>query len=665
MPDAPDANPFLEFIQQSGRTLERPPVPETLEGWKTRKAQIRKALSDSWSGLADPTPAPEVEKVGEFQRDGYRVEKLLLHTLRGVQMTANAYVPDAPGPLPAVLCVHGHWRLAKQEPVVQSRCIGLAKLGFFVLMVDALGAGERGIGKALGEYHGEMVAGTLWPTGLALSGLQVRENMLGVSYMAQRKEVDEKRMGVTGCSGGGNQTMYVGAVDERLKAVVPVCSVGTYQAYLGAACCQCEVTPAAMLSMRESDVLSLVAPRALMLVNATRDAFQFSVGEGKKSLDRARDVFALYGKPANARQAIFESGHDYNQAMRESMYGWMTLHLKGEGDGAPIDEPAFEVEPPETLRCFPGMSRPDDFVTLPKFAAAEAKRLIAQRPIPDHTESWETIEMDMRPALLERLGARPKPVALDAKIKTTDERQEISFTSERGITIGATKRSPSGPPKGQVVLLDLDKGLAAGDSQWTTEFLQRGWDVVAIELRATGTSAYARDKIGNAPDHNTAEWAMWIGRPLAGQWAWDIKRLLDLLEKENKGKRQETVVLGLDSAAPVALMTAGLTGKIDRLGIHNGLVSYVSDVPYKGQRLGVMVPGIVRDVGDIPHLAALVSPRRLVISGGKTGSGAEVPDSELKGKFRWTTQAYALDKAADELKIHASSIEATVDALVS
>ena len=109
-----------------------------------------------------------------LKRDGYTVEKLTIQTRPGVRMTANLYVPDAAKkkPAPAILMVHGHWRGAKQDPVVQSRCIGAAKLGFVVLCVDAFGAGERGIGTALGEYHGEMTAATLLPLGLPLSGLQ-------------------------------------------------------------------------------------------------------------------------------------------------------------------------------------------------------------------------------------------------------------------------------------------------------------------------------------------------------------------------------------------------------------------------------------------------------------------------------------------------------------
>ncbi|MCA9069637.1 MAG: hypothetical protein KDA84_11970 [Planctomycetaceae bacterium] len=170
----PASEQFLAFVKtqaQEMRAKDHPPAK--LESWKAERQQLRQRLIRSWGGFPkEPCPLkPTI--VGELKREGYRVEKLLLQTRPGIVMTANLYLPDGSGRKPAVLCVHGHFGLAKSEPIVQSRCIGLAKLGFVVLMVDAFGAGERGIEKALGEYHGEMVAATLWPTGLALAGLQV------------------------------------------------------------------------------------------------------------------------------------------------------------------------------------------------------------------------------------------------------------------------------------------------------------------------------------------------------------------------------------------------------------------------------------------------------------------------------------------------------------
>src|SRR5688572_28617019 len=173
--------------------------------------------------------------------------------------------------------------------------------------------------------------------------MQVYDNRRAVDYLLSRKEVNGK-LGITGASGGGNQSMYAGALDERFAAVVPVCSVGNYQAYLQAACCVCEVLPGALTFTEEGDVLGLVAPRALMVINATKDSFQFSVDEAKKSLARAAEIYALYKAGEKVKHVHIEAGHGCNKQMREAMYGWMARWLKIEGKGEPIEEPKFTAE---------------------------------------------------------------------------------------------------------------------------------------------------------------------------------------------------------------------------------------------------------------------------------------------------------------------------------
>lgn len=652
---------FLYYIQQQGLTLDRmKQPPKTLKRWEQYKQEIREQLLKSWGGFpSEPCPL-EPRKLAELKRDGYRVEKIVFQTRPGILMTANAYVPDGTGKHPAVLCVHGHWRPGKVEPTIQSRCIGLAKLGFFVLAVDAMGAGERGINKPLGEYHGEMVAATLWPTGLALSGLQVYENMRAVDYLQSRPEVDGTKLGITGASGGGNQTMYAGAFDERFNCVVPTCSVGTYQSYLGAACCMCEVVPGAMTYTEEWGILALVAPRGLMLTNATRDAFQFSPGEAAKSLANASKIFDLYGKPQNAKHTIIESGHDYNQPMREAMYGWMTLHLKGEGKGDPIPEPELKTEEHETLRCFPGDSRPDSFITLPQFAANTARKILKTRTPPVHREHWEAEEMTMRFSLENGvLGKPPKSTPLTIKQTDSNDGQSrtFSFQPEPGITITAHQQFGTGKPRQLAILLDLNGRKQAAESEVAKELLRTGRDLITLDLRATGSTAYPRDKIQRAPDHNTAEWSMWTGRPLLGQWAWDVKRLLDALEQIKVGKPKAdklprgTTLIGIGPAGVVALCAAALDHRIQQVATVSSLASYVSDVPYENQRLGIMAPGILRDTGDISHLASLIAPRRLVIAGGVHGNGKPLNTAELKSNYAYAHSVYALEKSEKRLTL--------------
>ena len=660
------SNAFLPWVQQVGQSLHADDAPpETLAAWQAEREVIRRKLLRAWGGFPREDAPLEPRKLGELQRDGYRVEKIVFQTRPGVLMTANAYVPEGEGKHPAVLCVHGHWKGAKQDPTIQSRCIGLVKLGFFVLSVDAFGAGERGLGKRLGEYHGEMVAATLFPVGLPLAGLQVYENMWAVDYLQSRPEVDGGKIGITGASGGGNQTMYAGAFDERFGCVVPVCSVGTYQSYLGAACCMCEVVPGAMTFTEEWGLLGLVAPRGLMLINATRDSFQFSPGEAKKSLGTAREIFALYGAEDKARHAIFESKHDYSRPMREAMYGWMTLHLKGEGDGTPISEPQHSTEDPEVLRCFPGDSRPDDWVTIPRFAAARGSEIVARRKPPVHREHWETEAQLMTEALVNRVLG-PFPAKTELKTTRTELPGKnsgtlLEFSPEPGLRLPASVVKAQPETRGTVVLLNLMGRAVAEATPLYQRLLEDGWQVIAPDLRATGSLGVRGDNIGRAPDHNSGEWSMWIGRPLLGQWVWDVSRLLEADDITGAADEGPTIVVGQGAAGVVALCATALDLRLAGAVTFDSLTTYVSAHPYEQQYLGLMANGILRDTGDVPQLASLVSPRPLLVAGGTTPAGKPADGKLLSEHYAYTQQAFKLDGSGQQLQIlpKSSAIGAT------
>src|SRR5437867_8420177 len=201
--------------------------PASRKEWEDRRAKLRDAMFTAMGPFPDKPCLLEPQDMGVLKRNGYRVEKLLLQTRPAVWMTASAYVPESPkDKAPAVLVVHGHWPWARRDPVVQARCLGLVKLGFFVLAVDAFGAGERYTKPGRGTYHGALYGSTLWPAGQTLLGMQVYDNRRAVDYIRSRPEVDGDRFGITGASGGGNQSMYAGALDDRIRAIVPVCSVG-------------------------------------------------------------------------------------------------------------------------------------------------------------------------------------------------------------------------------------------------------------------------------------------------------------------------------------------------------------------------------------------------------------------------------------------------------
>jgi dienelactone hydrolase len=492
--------------------------------------------------------------------------------------------------------------------------------------------------------------------------MQVYDNRRAVDYLCSRPEVDAGKLGITGASGGGNQTMYAGALDERFSAVVPVCSVGNYQAYLRAACCVCEVLPGALRFTEEGDVLGLVVPRALMVINATKDGFQFSVGEAEKSVARARAIFKLYDREQNLRHTIFESPHAYNQPMREAMYGWMTRWLKGAGDGKPIPEPKHDTEKPEDLRCYPDDVRPKAFLFPPSFAAREARALLAKQAErkPDHAEDWDSSAVHIRTQLRKQvLGDFPKLPKPEGKLGKAATADGIATTPlllhpepELPLPVLLKTKAKGEGKQPACVLLHMDGKAEALKHPLAAALLAKGWMVAAPDLRATGETRPTSGAVVRAPDHNSAEHGLWIGRPMLGQWAFDVLCLLDWLALQPALDRSRLIIAGLGQAGVVALTAAGLFDDRTAGAIAVGSpATFVTEEAYApGSWMGLLAPGILR-WADIPQLAALVAPRQLVLAESVTPQGKKLAEKQLAETYALTRGIYKLLKGESRLAI--------------
>lgn len=659
----PDPTRFDEFIQAKAESLRSgDQAPATKALWQTRRAALREAMFAAMGPFPEKPCDLMPEILGKIERDDYRIEKLIFQSRTDVWVTANLYVPKkVKGKSPAVLCVHGHWAGARRDPVVQARCLGLVQLGFVVLVVDAFGAGERYTEPAKGTYHGALYGATLWPAGQTLLGMQVYDNRRAVDYLLTREEVDGTKIGITGASGGGNQTMYAGALDERLAAVVPVCSVGQYRAYLKAACCVCEVLPGALTFTEEGDVLGLVAPRALMVISASRDAFQFSPGEARKSIERARAIFDLSLARDSLKHEVFESGHDYSKPMREAMYGWMTRWLKGASDGRPIVEPSLSIETPEALACFPKPAdRPKPFLFPPTFAAQEGAKLVekVRKMVPTHAEEWESTATQLRNDLRKILGGIPTPPRIVARPAQSPDSQDVVIShfrlngeAEMPIPIYAIARRMQPASRPTCAFLHFD-GKAAAKHPLAKALALAGWTVAVPDLRATGDLKPEKDAVGGAPDHNSAEHALWIGRPLLGQWAFDVLCVLDWLAAQPNRDTKKIALVGIDQAGIVALTAAALfPERITTVVTAGAFSTLLTTKAYPaGTRMGLLVPGLLK-VGDIPELAAMAAPRRLVIAAPLAPDGKELRDRDVPEVFRFTRAVYQAHQANDKLTL--------------
>lgn len=199
------------------------------------QAEIRKAMIDAIGGLPETRTPLNAKVVGTEVRDGYRVERVVFESLPGVHVTALVYVPDTPEgeateKRPAVLLACGHARTGKSFENYQRIAARLARLGYVVICWDPIGQGERSqfwevarndtrYDRVCGE-HG--VLGNLATlAGANLARWMVWDGIRAVDYLLTRAEVDPARLAITGTSGGGFQSAWIGALDTRIAVVAP------------------------------------------------------------------------------------------------------------------------------------------------------------------------------------------------------------------------------------------------------------------------------------------------------------------------------------------------------------------------------------------------------------------------------------------------------------
>jgi pimeloyl-ACP methyl ester carboxylesterase len=179
-----------------------------------------------------------------------------------------------------------------------------------------------------------------------------------------------------------------------------------------------------------------------------------------------------------------------------------------------------------------------------------------------------------------------------------------------------------------------------------------GWTVAVPDLRATGDLKPEKDAIGGAPDHNSAEHALWIGRPLLGQWAFDVLCVLDWLAAQPNRDTKKIALVGIDQAGIVALTAAALfPERITTVVTANTFSTLLTKKAYpSGTHMGLLVPGLLK-VGDIPELAAMAAPRRLVMAAPLASDGKELRDRDVPEVFRFTRAVYQAHQANDKLTL--------------
>jgi hypothetical protein len=284
-------------------------------------------------GLVPPlAPAPlRAQRVVAYRGEGFRIERFALETLPDYYLTGSLFIPDKPAGrrAPAMLQPHGHFEQGRLNAPDILRAVALAQAGAWVLMYDMVGYNDH---FQLPHRVVEPVSWHRW--GFSLAGLQTWNSLCAFEWLARQPEVDAKRIGCSGISGGGTQTFLLAAVEPRLACAAPVKMVSsTMQGG-----CLCENPPLLRLFAGNPEIAALCAPRPMLLIS---DSGDWTADNPERVAPFLHQVYQLYGAVERFQHVHLREGHQFGEAARAAYYRWAAEVLQL--NSVPRD-PALEPE---------------------------------------------------------------------------------------------------------------------------------------------------------------------------------------------------------------------------------------------------------------------------------------------------------------------------------
>ena len=171
-----------------------------------------------------------------------------------------------------------------------------------------------------------LVGRSLFTAGITWPGVIVWDDIRALDYLASRPEVDANRLGCVGLSVGGYRSYLLAALDERIKAAVDVGWMTSFGAQI-----RQHVIHTMGLSFHINglyryldfpDLAALAAPRALMVINGSRDAL-FAPEGVKAAFDKIGRLYAKAGAPDRVRCRLFDAPHEFNLEMQAEAWAWL------------------------------------------------------------------------------------------------------------------------------------------------------------------------------------------------------------------------------------------------------------------------------------------------------------------------------------------------------
>jgi len=298
--------------------------------WQRRTRAALGATLGFQSGATCPLIPRTIESV---DKGDYTREKLLIRTAPDAEMPVYLLIPKGiKKPAPVVLAFHGHgygvkdivglWEDGSERDTPDGYHkdfgVALCRRGFAVAAPEISCFGERqtdfeylkrtGSGNSVPTTctHSAMLASHL---GVSVVGLRVRDGRRLVDHLATRRELDIGRLGAMGISGGGMQTFFSMCMDERIKAGVISGYYCTFKdSILAMSHCACNFVPGLHAFGEMSDLVGLIAPRPLLVEAGDHDEI-FPIKAVRRSVQKARAVYRVFGEPGAVQTDYFEGRH--------------------------------------------------------------------------------------------------------------------------------------------------------------------------------------------------------------------------------------------------------------------------------------------------------------------------------------------------------------------
>jgi dienelactone hydrolase len=607
-------------------------TPEQIaEYQKRQKAFFAKQLG-AWPKRTPLNP----QIVGRIQRDGFSVEKIIFESQPKHYVTALMFLPDPERHKPphsGVIVPCGHSALGKGCDLYQQASALLALNGIAALVFDPVDQGERAQlldPKGRPPFWGTK-AHTMLGVGSTLLGrntawFEIWDGMRAIDYLQSRKEVDPKRIGCTGNSGGGTQTSYLMALDDRISCAAPSCFLTSSQRLyetIGPADAEQNIFAQISAGMHQADYVLMRAPKPTLMCCVTRDFFDIS--GTWDTFRNAKRIYMRLGFPERVDIAEYDAKHGFHKSLRVAATRWMLRWLDGKDiaitepdDLKILTEAEFKCTPKGQVMALKGARSAYDINDdLAALLAKKRKELWK----PDRRAA--TLKQVARLAGVRGLDKLPEPKVTPAGVIKRDNCsvEKLIIQPEEGVYLPALLFTPAGKIVAAPVLYLHEGGKLAG-SKAIGKLMAEGRVVLAADLRGVGETA--QKKQGKFSSHFGRDWqdacsAYLLGKSFVGMRAEDTLVCARWLAKRLKVASVDLVAVG--HVGVPALHAAAIEPEMFASVKLSGTLGSWSDVVKKRivrRQLINVVHGAL-EVYDLPDLAAVLGEKLTIVNPASAG----------------------------------------------